>query len=155
MESFEEIAARHAERDDDGKYPGSRHTRRSVSERTDLGDDVDPESVEAMLAEEEPRVLEVRGEARDFYTIGALARCLNREVQTLRKWERQGYLPKATYRSDGKKQDRLYTFHQIKGLVLLAREEGLMQPEKKKRIDQTDFPRRAASLFHMLMGGTR
>lgn len=133
--------------DDDGTYPGSRHVRRGVQEAPDPPpeeDDADP------LAGEEPREMEVRGVLREFFTIGALARALNREVQTLRVWERREYLPTAVYRSPGRKQDRLYTRRQIIGLVALATEEGLMDPAKKKRIDQTKFPDRAHKLFAAL-----
>lgn len=144
---FEELANRYAEGEkDDGTYPGSRHTRRGVAskEDRDTSDDGDP------LSGEEPRMMSVRGEEREFFTIGTLARMLNREVQTLRIWERRGYLPEAAYRSPGKKKDRLYTRKQILGLLALAQEEGLMEPWKKKRIDQTRFPERARNLFMAL-----
>lgn len=149
IESFQELAEKHKQPEDDGTYPGSRQTRRgvretSVSKSEPEEDDTDP------LSGEEPRMMEVRGEMREFFPIGALARALKREVQSIRVWERKNYLPEATYRSPGRKQDRLYTRRQILGLVALAEEEGLMDPSKKKRIDQTKFPERARNLFAAL-----
>lgn len=132
--------------DDEGDtYPGSRHVRRGLTEEP-------PEEEPEVVWDERPRVYRVRGKDREFFTISALAQALRRQAGTLRKWEEQGYLPRARYRApgEGKSQARLYTRQQIQGLVVLATEEGLMQPKKKMRIDQTRFPERAQKLFAAL-----
>ena len=127
--------------EEDYTYPGSRHVRRSVLE--------DPEPEDEPVWDAHSRVYAVKGEEREFFTISALATALRRESVTMRKWEERGYLPRARYRAPGagKKRDRLYTRAQIEGLVKIAKEEGLMNPQKKKRIDQTNFADRAFRLF--------
>jgi hypothetical protein len=125
-------------------YPGSRHPRRPAPE--DVSDEPEP------IWDDRPRVYTSRGRETAFFTISALATALHRKTVTIRKWETKGYLPPAQYRSpgEGKKQDRLYTRDQITGLVKIAQEEGLMDPQKKMRIDQTRFPERAHRLFEAL-----
>lgn len=133
------------EEEEDATYPGSRHIRRGLTEEPVVEE---PE----VVWDERPRVYRVQGRDREFFTISALAQALRRQPGTLRKWEEQGYLPRARYRApgEGKSQARLYTRQQIQGLVVLATEEGLMQPKKKMRIDQTRFPERAQKLFAAL-----
>ena len=99
-----------------------------------------------------PRIYTTRGTETEFFPISALATALRRKTVTVRKWEQKGYLPKAQFRSPGggEKQDRLYTREQIEGLLRIAREEKLLEPRKKMRIDQTDFPNRAHRLFAKL-----
>lgn len=127
-------------------YPGSRHLKKSVTESSEESDEDDP------IWDDSPRTYAVKGKETKFYTISALATALRRKTVTMRKWEKKGYLPEARFRSPGagKKQDRLYTRPQIEGLVAIAKEEGLMQPQKKMRIDQTKFPERAHRLFEAL-----
>lgn len=133
--------------EDDPRYPGSKQLRRSIAEApVEVEEDEDP------IWDDRPRVYAVRGKDTELFPISALARALRREPVTMRKWETKGYLPSARYRSpgEGKKQDRLYTRAQIEGLIAIAKAEGLMNPKKKLRIDQTDFPDRAHRLFEAL-----
>ena len=46
-----------------------------------------------------------------FYSIGQTAKKLNLAVPTIRKWEREGVIPEAMYRSNG--GHRLYTLDQV------------------------------------------
>lgn len=46
-----------------------------------------------------------------FYSIGQMAKKLNLAVATMRKWEREGVIPEAMYRSEG--GHRLYTIDQV------------------------------------------
>ena len=46
-----------------------------------------------------------------FYSIGQMAKRLNLAVPTMRKWEREGVIPEAMYRSNG--GHRLYTVDQV------------------------------------------
>lgn len=132
--------------DEDDHYPGSRQVRRGP--RAPADDDADP----APVWDTKPRVYRVGGKDVEFFTISALATALRRQPGTLRKWETNGWVPSARFRApgEGKSQARLYTRAQIEGLVVLAHEEGLMEPEKKLRIDQTSFPARAQRLFTAL-----
>lgn len=139
-------------------YPGSRHTRRGLQE------DEETEEEEAPRWDVSPRVYRANNQNREFFPISALASALHRKAGTLRKWETLGYLPAPRYRGpDQIKRNkktgevvsttpgsRLYTRPQIEGLIAIAEEEGLMQPKKKMRIDQTRFPDRAARLFAAL-----
>lgn len=134
--------------DEDDTYPGSRHVRRGVQEVE--------EEEEAPVWDTDPRFYRVKGTDREFFPISALATALRRKPGTLRKWEDRGYLPQARYRApvspktDSRYQTRLYTRPQIEGLIAIATEEGLMEPAKKMRIDQTRFPQRAQKLFAAL-----
>lgn len=126
-------------------YPGSRHRREDGP--------VIPEPVQAVVETDwdtNPKWLTLDGVDVEFFTIGALATALNRQVVTIRKWEREGVLPVATYRSAGARKNRLYTRAQIEGLRLIAAEEGLMDPTIKKNLGDTDFSARARQLFRAL-----
>lgn len=137
--------------DDDPRYPGSSQRRRSIAAA-----EQEPEEDEDPIWDDRPRVYSIRGQDTELFPISALAVALRRKAVTMRKWETNGYLPAARYRSpgEGKKQDRLYTRAQIEGLVAIAKDEGLMNPEKKHRIDQTRFADRAHRLFEALERST-
>lgn len=129
-------------------YPGSSQTLRSTAEKVAQLAEEEPDPV----WDEKPRTYAIQGKSTDLFPISALAQALRRKAVTMRKWETKGYLPEARYRSpgEGKKQDRLYTRAQVEGLVKIAKAEGLMDPKKKLRIDQTRFPERAHRLFEAL-----
>lgn len=142
------------EAEESDTYPGSRQALKRIDDESaedDDSGDVDWDS--------SPRVYTIGGKSTELFTIGALAKALRREVVTLRKWEQKGYLPPAQYRSPGNpnpepgqrpKHDRLYTRDQVEGLIRILREEKLLNPRKKMRIDQTDFPAKARRLFEEL-----
>lgn len=134
--------------EEDFRYPGSKQTRRSIAADAEDEKDEEPDPV----WDDRPRTYAIQGKKTDLFPISALAQALRRKAVTMRKWETKGYLPEARYRSpgEGKKQDRLYTRAQIEGLVAIAKAEGLMDPKKKLRIDQTRFPDRAHRLFEAL-----
>lgn len=142
-------SGRDTDTDDDGRYPGSRHLRAGV-----LGGEAEETEAEeaAPRWDGRPRVYRVGGKDVEFFTISAVADALRRKPGTIRKWETNGWIPPTRYRAPGKgkSQSRLYTRHQIEGLVILATEEGLMEPERKLRIEQTNFPARAHRLFAAL-----
>lgn len=99
-------------------------------------------------------MLRVGGEPREFFTIGNLAQALDRKPNTIRMWERKGWIPKATYRKPGQTENgvrRLYTRAQIEGLLRIATEEGLMKGENCS-VTATNFTERAFALFKELMG---
>lgn len=45
-----------------------------------------------------PIVKTVQGQPTDFFTIGSLAHALEKQVVTIRTWEKKGYIPLAPYR---------------------------------------------------------
>ena len=140
--------------DDPDLYPGSKQVRRSVS-----GESGDP-------WERYPHVtMIVKGEPRKFYALGLLASLLARKPPTIRKWEAQGHIPRATWRFPGgasttnagrrrEGQRRLYTREQIEGLVLLAQRAGIIPADgvPTKNVGGTAFPEQARALFEQLRG---
>jgi hypothetical protein len=102
-----------------------------------------------------PRVYTVKGKDVEFFTIGQLAAELGRSPVTLRKWERDGVLPKATFVAPNPKQDsrakrRLYSRAQAVCIVLIAMEEGLLKSEGRPLISATRFTERVTALFREL-----
>jgi hypothetical protein len=128
-------------------YPGSRrpivrHPNRTESSMPD------PDRWDA-----KPKVLKVKGEDVEFFTIGQLGLALGgRKPVTIRKWERTGVIPKPTFRKpseDPRGQRRLYTRAQVEGMVRIATEEGILDRHAKP-ITQTDFTERVIALFREL-----
>lgn len=149
MASFREDLQKDLEEIEKRTIPGSK-TKRPGIERTREETEKELEKVQQIADEtagwdSDPIHLTVQGQEREFFLISALAAALNRKPQSIRLWERKGYLPEARFRKAGK--NRLYTRAQIEGLQALAVEEGLMDPDKRKRIDRTNFPERAEKLF--------
>lgn len=68
------------------------------------------------------KVMTVNGEKKQFYTVGNVARILGRQAQTLRKWERKGWIPPATYRTTKSSGSDLLN-KQSKGYRLYSREQ--------------------------------
>jgi hypothetical protein len=96
-----------------------------------------------------PVVLNHHGEPTEFWPIGSLAAALNRSVVTLRKWERRGILPKATFGIPTQAlggRVRLYNRPQIMGLRRIAEEEGLLL-DLAKSVTRTEFRKKARVLF--------
>lgn len=76
--------------------------------------------------DESPIIKLVKGVETELFTIGALAQALEKEIVTIRLWEKKGYIPGAPYRLrskslNGKKVsgNRVYT----RELVQIAIEE--------------------------------
>lgn len=73
-------------------------------------------------------VLRCEGEPTEFFTIETFAAALGRSPATVRRWEREGRLPRARYRKpsrDHRGERRLYTAHQLTLARLAAEREGL------------------------------
>jgi hypothetical protein len=94
----------------------------------------------------------VQGVDVDFYTVGQLAEALNRRPVTIRKWEREGIIPRSLFSApskDPRGRRRLYTRAQIQGMVDIAREEGILH-DPSKHITKTLFTLRVTDLFKRL-----
>jgi hypothetical protein len=101
-----------------------------------------------------PRKYTVGGVETEFFTLGQLAKALSRQPVTIRKWEREGVIPKSTFQSPGKDDDprgrrRLYTREQVEGIVRIAHEEGVLVSHQKP-IKGTQFTARVIDLFKRL-----
>ena len=83
----------------------------------------------------------VRGEEMAFYTIGELAKALNRKPVTIRQWEARGYIPTPTFRTPppegtqvpGKtaKGRRLYSRKQVELLIYAVEHFGFNNPKSE------------------------
>ena len=106
------------------RVPGSKQKRREVTE-------VAKQRKSKILGEsngwdENPIIKLVKGVETELFTISALAQALEKQVVTIRLWEKKGYLPGAPYRLrskslNGKKVNgnRVYT----RPLIEIAIEE--------------------------------
>lgn len=130
-------------------YPGStkaivRHPNRpDHTRRPGIG--ADPEW------DANPRVYKTEDGDTEFFTLGQLARALGRQPVTIRKWEREGVIPKAQFQVPGRNDDprgrrRLYTRKQVEGIVKIAAEEGLFA-NTRKPFEETEFKARVLELF--------
>lgn len=67
----------------------------------------------------------IDGKTLELFTIGELASRLDRQRQTLRKWERDGVIPQAVFRSGSNR--RLYTRNQIEVIVRCVKKYNIKQ----------------------------
>lgn len=108
-----------SEQEDEERYPGSRQRRRERPR---------PEPRTGVYGDEpwdhRPLKLIVGGVEHEFFTIGDVAKALNRKPVTIRSWERKGVMPKARFRD--KRQRRLYSRRQIEGLIEIAESEAVL-----------------------------
>jgi hypothetical protein len=137
-------------------YPGSKQKRRESQEmkhdrlveerrqaREDEGWDAHPIK---------DKIHPVTKQPMELFTVGALAKALQRNSVTMRTWIRKGWLPRAmfqtkpVYGSRGDAGRRLWTRAQIEGIVAIAREEGLLG-EKPPRIQTTNFTHRVTAAW--------
>lgn len=135
-----------------GKYfPGS---------STPLDFDVKQAKLEKEVAlwDAKPMMFIVRGVPTEFFSIGQLGVALgNRSSNTLRAWEREGILPKSPYvksSQDPRGRRRMYTRAMVEGIIKIAKEEGVLYPNKGIRLSDTSFTLRAFDLFKELLKET-
>jgi hypothetical protein len=131
-------------------YPGR---RRPVNR-----DKATPAESDTPVWDAHPATYIVKGEKREFFYIGSLAKALGYSVQAIRLWESQGLLPNSPYRSprtQGKPQAagshkgrRIWTRRQIEGILSLAKQHGVIinrEPPTKR------FAQDVARLFNELL----
>ncbi|MFE2100865.1 MerR family transcriptional regulator [Streptomyces sp. NPDC059468] len=133
-------------------YPGS--TRPLVRHPNRLNTEAAPSAADPTEWDAKPRRYVVAGKETEFFTVGQLARALGRQPVTIRKWEREGVIPKSTFQSPGRDGDvrgrrRLYTRAQVEGIVRIAHEEGVLVSHQKP-IKDTQFTPRVIALFERL-----
>jgi hypothetical protein len=128
------------------RAPGSKQKRR---ESTPVADKRRQKAFgESNGWDESPIIKTLKGKEVEVFTIGALAQALEKEIVTIRLWEKKGYIPGAPYRLrskslNGKKVmgNRVYT----RELIEIAIEEfqkrnllGSSRLEWKQHTDLTD-----------------
>lgn len=89
----------------------------------------------------------------EMFTSGQLARFMDRTIQTIRLWEKNGILPKALYRTSS--GSRLYTALQVQELVkaLASAKRGDGVSLVRERISSTSFPARAEEIWKKYPNG--
>lgn len=111
--------------------PGSKKKRREPTEKSEkrrkklLG--------ESNGWDENPIIKTLKGEEVEVFTIGALAQALEKQIVTIRLWEKKGYIPIAPYRLrskslNGKKVsgNRVYTRELIEITIEEFSKRGLL-----------------------------
>lgn len=96
----------------------------------------------------------IRGQQVELLSISDLAEALNRRPVTIRKWERTGVIPKATFVKGGKNGDvrgkrRLYSKPQVEALVRIAASEGILH-DMHRHVSGTKFTERVFAEFRRL-----
>jgi hypothetical protein len=130
----------------DQYYPGSRERRQTVPASR-------PSAVEEVDLLGDGTVMTVRGHEVEFFTIGQVARAINRKAGTLRAWEDRGILPESGYVKRGKDvrgDRRLYSRAQAEGIIRLAKASGVMDAESRRPLH--DFSAWVWALFNELKG---
>ncbi|HET7110146.1 MAG TPA: MerR family transcriptional regulator [Gemmatimonadales bacterium] len=131
------------------RYPGS---DREIGDRLEPPEPVDWGK---------PKMFKIGPDLREFYTVGQLAAALHRSPVTIRKWERLGYIPIASFRTPGQvrqKARRLYSREQLEIIVSIAADEGLMDGKidelgilhPRRGINETKFTARVAEALKRL-----
>lgn len=135
LEQFEDLGS---------YYPGSRERRQTV-----------PASRPSAVEEEDllgaGTIMTVRGREVEFFTIGQVARAINRKAGTLRAWEDKGILPESGYVKRGKDprgDRRLYSRDQAEGIIRLAKACGVMDADSRRPLH--DFKAWVWALFNEL-----
>jgi hypothetical protein len=80
----------------------------------------------------------VDGQTLVLYPIRSLAWALGRSTYTIRRWEAQGIIPRATYRlssSEPNLRRRRYSAAQIRGLVSIAEQHGWLDRARPTSTD--------------------
>lgn len=108
--------------------PGSKQKRREVSESAKRR-----RSTESNGWDANPTLKTLGGKEVEVFTIGALALALEKQIVTIRLWERKGYIPRAPYRLRSKTLkgqktggNRVYTRALIESAIEEFSKRGLL-----------------------------
>ncbi len=130
-------------------YPGSKKPKREYTGKEQATTEPEPEQLDLGKA----KVFLVNGQPKELYPLGAIARALNRQPVTVRKWESEGVIPVSPFilpSHDPRGQRRMYSIEHIMGLRKAAEEEGVLHPNangKWKSIEETHFRSKAMKVF--------
>jgi len=98
------------------------------------------------------RPTNVNGSAMLLYPIRSLAWALGKSAYTIRRWEAQGVLPRASYRlrsSNPNLRRRRYSAAQIRGLVALADQHGWLGRSRSASTDR--FTAAAVAVYEVAL----
>ena len=107
-----------------------------------------------------PKILRVKGIETEFFTIGQVAKALNRSKSTVRDWIRNGILPQACFRTPPTEHHwgkgiRLWTRAQVEGIQRIAEEEGILGEQRRRRQTRSAAHQRFSERARELMRETR
>jgi len=110
-------------------YPGSKRKRKEPVEKPVLDTSWEKDSFEKTLP---------NGRQLEFYTIGSLAKALNRTIPTLRQWMQREKLPQSPYRLPSKLDKngkviegrRLYSKAMVEITVEMFTKAGLLNADR-------------------------
>ena len=114
----------------DEHYPGSKRKRKPAPE---------PKTKPVFSWDEKPYVKTLpNGTDMEFFTIGAIAKALDRPIITIRTWIKLGYLPQSPYRLPPKPDKngnerlgrRLYSRGMIQVVIEVFQKNGIFQEER-------------------------
>ena len=131
---------------EESDYPGSTPPR-------NRGDSPRPRGpLDDVISTVKSKHYKVGGELREFYSIGQLAKLLNRKAVTIRKWESNGWIPHANYRTPAPKGvgvqggepkgRRLYSREQVEFLLTAVETYSL---NNQREADWVGFKHHAAT----------
>lgn len=114
-------------------YPGSRRRRKPIGTMNKPKQSQDP-----MAWDTKSYNKNVGGKDMEFFTIGALAKAINRPIITVRTWIKLGYLPQSPYRLPPKVDKngterlgrRLYSRGMIEAVLQIFQENGILHEER-------------------------
>lgn len=94
-----------------------------------------------------PVIKVFKGEETELFTIGALAQALEKEIVTIRLWEKKGYLPSSPFRLRSKslngnkvKGNRVYTRELVEIVVEEFDKRGLLGARRVEWSEHRDLP---------------
>jgi hypothetical protein len=110
-----------------------------------------------ILRGREGKTYSIGGKDIELFTISQVAFFLNRKPVTIRKWEQEGTIPKATFVKPGANSDprgrrRLYSRAQIEALIQVAHEEGILT-DLHRQISKTQFKVKTWDAFKRIASG--
>lgn len=130
--------------------PGSKQKRREDTPESDkrrkrlLG--------ESNGWDEDPIIKVLKGQEVECFTIGALAQALEKEIVTIRLWEKKGYIPAAPYRLRSKSLNgnkvggnRVYTRPMIEAAIEEFSKRGILGAARVEWKKLQDLPGELAS----------
>lgn len=114
----------------DSFYPGSKRKRKKAKE--------EKPKVEVVLWEEEYFEKSINGQQLKLYTLGSLAKSINRSPKTLRNWMDEGKFPQSPYRlpdtvgKNGKTYvgRRMYSKAMVEAVVTIFTSAGILNADR-------------------------
>jgi hypothetical protein len=122
--------------------PGSKQKRREVNPKAQRK----RRSYDETVWDENPIMKHLNGKETEVFTIGAMAKALEKSIISIRSWEKKGYLPRAPYRLRSKTLNgekvggnRVYTRVLIEIAVEEFSKRGLLGTARVEWSQHTDL----------------